>query len=371
MRNKNVSTQRYFSEILRQYKNFVQNISLIQKQLRNGSLIFQRSSLSQQQVQRQQVNYNFWNSWFVNSTLQAMITKAISTSVSGQKQLVYHEQQQQQQQQQQQKEVQGLILDDNGINLTPQNSYLMQQSFQNKNIQNAFAAVLGNLNGGQERHLLWDYAHHCLTHDKMISEMSKLGNCRAVNKIPFLPIDLLSPPKLYALDTEMCVVIQKNNKHRRVAVLVTLVDEFGNKLMEEIIKPVLPIVDYKFDFTGLTENDFKDVKYSIQNAARDIKAVIGSNGRSILVGHSIVNDFRGLSFYHLPVIDTAILFCKDRSENCTLDSLRSLGKQWLDVEVSAGQHDPGEDAKLSLDLVKYVCSKGIKPWLQRCEFDAL
>eukprot|EP01023_Acetabularia_acetabulum_P037239 TRINITY_DN3527_c0_g1_i3.p2 TRINITY_DN3527_c0_g1~~TRINITY_DN3527_c0_g1_i3.p2 ORF type:complete len:171 (-),score=32.31 TRINITY_DN3527_c0_g1_i3:208-720(-) len=170
----------------------------------------------------------------------------------------------------------------------------------------------------------------------------------------------------------MCVV--KNNKgvQHKTAVKVAFIDENGKILLDEIIKPALPVVDYKFEYTGLTEADLQEVTYTRQNAVRDVLQIVSKDANNVVVGHGLFNDFRALNVSHLPIIDTATLYCGLSDERATVQSLRSLGKQWLDVDLGQQRHDPAADAKLALDLVKYACFQGIKPWIvQKSHFQQL
>eukprot|EP00050_Salpingoeca_kvevrii_P000578 m.151611 g.151611 ORF g.151611 m.151611 type:complete len:215 (-) comp10154_c0_seq1:2850-3494(-) len=80
---------------------------------------------------------------------------------------------------------------------------------------------------------------------------------------------------------------------------------------------------------------------------------------SILVGHSLENDFKALKLVHEHVIDTSVLFRGKRSAKFK-HSLRHLTQKYLDRSIQAGDagHNSIEDAKAAMELVLAKLEKG-------------
>lgn len=63
-------------------------------------------------------------------------------------------------------------------------------------------------------------------------------------------------------------------------------------MYETLVKPDNPILDYNTRFSGITEDDLRNVRTTI----RDVQAVLLSkfNDKTILIGHSFDSDLRAL-----------------------------------------------------------------------------
>jgi hypothetical protein len=60
--------------------------------------------------------------------------------------------------------------------------------------------------------------------------------------------------------------------------------------------PPLPISDSKAYIHGITEDDLKDVKYTLRHAQAFLLSICCD--RTILVGHGICHDLKTLRFAH-------------------------------------------------------------------------
>lgn len=70
--------------------------------------------------------------------------------------------------------------------------------------------------------------------------------------------DLTSQPPIYALDCEMCVTDTSD----RAVVSATLVDEDGQVIFDELIKPEGRVLDYKSSVHGLSAEVLKVRSYA-------------------------------------------------------------------------------------------------------------
>jgi RNA exonuclease 1 len=86
----------------------------------------------------------------------------------------------------------------------------------------------------------------------------------------------------------------------------------------------------------------------------------GSGGVPILLGHSLESDLRALKLAHPRVIDTALSFHHPRGRPMK-PGLAWLARKWLNRYIQNrgdGGHDPEEDARACLDLLRKKVENG-------------
>ncbi|EFW99413.1 RNA exonuclease 4 [Grosmannia clavigera kw1407] len=165
--------------------------------------------------------------------------------------------------------------------------------------------------------------------------------------------------KVYAVDCEMC----KADGNVFVLTRVSVLSWDGEVVMDELVKPDVPIVDYLTQFSGITET----MLASVTTTLADIQARLVDllDAQSILVGHSLDSDMRALQLTHPFVVDTSIAFPHPAGPP-KKHALRWLSAKYLQREIQKGHgtaqgHDSIEDARTCLDLMKRKCEKG-KLW---------
>ncbi|KAI9301024.1 hypothetical protein BJ944DRAFT_12820 [Cunninghamella echinulata] len=176
--------------------------------------------------------------------------------------------------------------------------------------------------------------------------------------------------KLIAIDCEMC-----KSENAFVLTKVALIDENHNIILNEFVKPELPITDYLTRYSGVDEQSLIGVTTTLKDIQQKILNYI--TGDVILVGHGLMNDLRALQIRHPYIIDTAMIYHHLHGPPYKA-SLRDLALRYLKKEIQIQHeqkqqnddnekkvtvtaiigHDPIEDAISSLELVKLKLKYG-------------
>ncbi|OCL06865.1 hypothetical protein AOQ84DRAFT_342721 [Glonium stellatum] len=161
--------------------------------------------------------------------------------------------------------------------------------------------------------------------------------------------------EVVAMDCEMC----KTEGDQIELTRVSLVAWDGTVLLDELVKPETPIVDYVTAYSGITEALLENVTTRLSDIQKRLLDII--TPRTILVGHSLNSDLAALKITHPFVVDTSIIYPHPRGPPLK-SSLKWLCQKYLSREIQKNHgssgHDSIEDARACLDLVKQKCEKG-------------
>ena len=152
---------------------------------------------------------------------------------------------------------------------------------------------------------------------------------------------------------------------------ISIVDNSLSTVLDIIVRPEAPIIDYNTRFSGITEQymqEFKSVlpkglleqckippktNFTFEEAFKLYSALIGEN--TVVVGHGLKNDLIAMRLIHTRIVDTSILY-PHKSNSGFKRGLRELALRELNEFIQEGNgHDSIEDARISLRLArKYI-----------------
>lgn len=162
---------------------------------------------------------------------------------------------------------------------------------------------------------------------------------------------------LYGLDCEMCLTSAGQEVTR-----VALVDASGRCVLDELIKPLNPIINYCTEFSGVTRAMLSPVCTRLSDVQALLLQLLPPD--AVLVGHSLDGDLRALHLIHPHVIDTSLLYRMDFGRRFKLKHLAQvILKREIQSAVCVG-HDPCEDALAALHLAQFFIRKGPREVVQ-------
>ncbi|KAK1137594.1 hypothetical protein K0M31_002098 [Melipona bicolor] len=170
-----------------------------------------------------------------------------------------------------------------------------------------------------------------------------------------LPKDaLIEEQGVYALDCEMCYTTQGLELTR-----ITVIDEDCNVVYETLVNPQNPIIDYNTRFSGITEENMKDVTTTLLDVQATLLTMFSD--KTILVGHSLESDFKALRLLHDTVVDTSVMF-PHKNGYPQKRALKNLCSEYLRklIQNDVGGHDSKEDAIACMELILWKAKEEAK-----------
>jgi RNA exonuclease 1 len=162
-----------------------------------------------------------------------------------------------------------------------------------------------------------------------------------------------SPPHaLVAVDCEMCVTAAGYELAR-----VSAVGADGSVLLDELVAPANPVLDYNTRFSGIDEATLAGVTTTLAEARAALLTLLHAD--TVLIGHALENDLRALRLLHARVVDTGVLFPHPRGPPFRT-ALRRLSERFLKrvIQTGTGGHDSVDDARAAMDLALLKFRKG-------------
>lgn len=157
---------------------------------------------------------------------------------------------------------------------------------------------------------------------------------------------------MFAIDCEM-VETQNGSELARISI----VNEGMTCVYDSYVKPDCPVIDYRSKYSGIFESTLDSVTTTLKNVQEKLADTLPPS--SILIGHSLENDFHAMKFRHPFVIDTSCLFTPQATPTYK-PGLRKLSKELLitDIQNSDSGHDSIEDATTCMKLVLLKLKEG-------------
>ncbi|EEF37657.1 exonuclease, putative [Ricinus communis] len=167
--------------------------------------------------------------------------------------------------------------------------------------------------------------------------------------------------KAIAIDCEM--VGGGSDGTLNLCARVCLVDEDENIIFHAYVQPQIPITDYRYEVTGLTEEHLRDAMplKEVQNKILEIlyngesvgKARLSGGKARLLVGHSLDHDLDCLRmFYPDHLLRDTAKYRPLMKTNLFSHSLKYLTQTYLGYNIQTGIHDPYEDCVAVMRLYK-------------------
>jgi RNA exonuclease 1 len=134
----------------------------------------------------------------------------------------------------------------------------------------------------------------------------------------------------------------------------------GKVVYDQFVKPEKPITDYLTRWSGITEESMTTATTTFTQVREKLTGILSEKPTPVLVGHSLESDLQVLKMSHPRCIDTAVIYHHPRGRPLK-PGLAWLTKKWCHREIQnhgEGGHDPEEDARACLELLKKKVENG-------------
>ncbi|CAG8567428.1 13313_t:CDS:2 [Ambispora gerdemannii] len=160
------------------------------------------------------------------------------------------------------------------------------------------------------------------------------------------PID--STIKYFALDCEMVGTGERGLKSALAR--VSIVDFYGDVVLDEYVKPEQLITDYRTKYSGITKDSLENAR-CLNSVKKQVADIIKGN---IVIGHSIHIDFDVLQLSHPAELTRDIsIYNGIRKIFSRVPSLKMLSRKILIKDIQSGAHDSVEDARATMNIYKH------------------
>jgi len=123
---------------------------------------------------------------------------------------------------------------------------------------------------------------------------------------------------------------------------LTLVNERGHIILDEHIKPLLPILDYRTAYSGITPTILSSVTTTLPSLHPRLLSLLHEKP-TYLVGHALDGDLRALKLFHPFLLDTASLYPHPKGSPYK-KSLKDLARIHLEGrEIQQGHGSSGHE----------------------------
>jgi RNA exonuclease 1 len=114
---------------------------------------------------------------------------------------------------------------------------------------------------------------------------------------------------------------------------ISLLDSNGCTLLDALVKPYSPVIDYKEKYSGINASMLENVTIRLEQIQIAFLRLVTSN--TILVGHALENDLKALRVCHYRCLDTSVLYPHPRGYPYR-NKLKTLAKEYLGIQIQRG-----------------------------------
>lgn len=177
---------------------------------------------------------------------------------------------------------------------------------------------------------------------------AKGSNLAPIDLFPKFKADEVTIGKYIAIDCEMVGVGPEGLTSALAR--VSLVNFHGQVIFDKYVKPVERIVNYRTEFSGIRPHHMKDA-IGLREAQEEVFALIQDK---VLIGHSLLNDFRVLFYNHPRKLtrDTSKYRPFRKIAKGKSPSLKRLAQEFLGLSIQEGEHDSVDDARVAMLLYR-------------------